>query len=168
MPADIRAAARPEPPILVGAPPEPARRRQDYKIPSWALKVAAAITGIVADKAWAAKNPKFMEAFAKVLAKSYANYKANGASWTAETPEVKGIVKMIGGNEADTIEALGLLGFPTVEEQASNRWLGGGAESGAVKAFTASASFLKDQKQLDSVLDDYEPFVNGSYAAAAQ
>lgn len=47
MPADIRAAARPEPPILVGAPPEPARRRQDYKIPSWALKVAAAITGII-------------------------------------------------------------------------------------------------------------------------
>lgn len=123
--------------------------------------------GIVADKAWAAKNPKFMEAFTKVLAKSYADYKANGASWTADTPEVKGIVKMIGGNEADVVEALGLLGFPTVEEQASNRWLGGGAESGAVKAFTASAAFLKDQKQLDSVLSDYEPFVNGSFAAAA-
>src|SRR5690606_23730600 len=32
--------------------------------------------GIVADKDWAAKNPKFMAAFTKVLAESYANYNA--------------------------------------------------------------------------------------------
>lgn len=123
--------------------------------------------GIVADKAWAAENPKLMAAFTKVLADAYADYKANGANWTAESPEVQGIVKMIGGDAAGAIEALNLLVFPTVEEQASNTWLGGGAEGGAARAFAASATFLVDQKQIDAPLDDYSTHVNGSYAEAA-
>lgn len=123
--------------------------------------------GLVADKAWAAENPKFMEAFTKALAVAYDNYKANGANWKADSPEVQGMVKMIGGNAADVVEALKLLVFPTADEQASNTWLGGGAEGGAVKALTASAQFLKAQKQIDDVLPDYAPFVNGSYIAAA-
>lgn len=35
------------PPILVGAPPAPERRRREKGIPSWVLKVAAAITGVI-------------------------------------------------------------------------------------------------------------------------
>lgn len=124
--------------------------------------------GLVADKAWAEKNPKFMAAFTKALATAYAHYKDNGASYTAESPEVAGMVKMIGGNPADVVEALKLLVFPTADEQASNTWLGGGAEGGAVKALTASADFLKAQKSIDSVLPDYAPFVNGTYAEASK
>jgi taurine transport system substrate-binding protein len=55
-----------------------------------------------------------------------------------------------------------------VEEQASDTWLGGGAKGGAVRALTASASFLKDQKQIDSVLPDYAPYVTDEYAKAAE
>mgnify|MGYP001553008001 CR=1 FL=1 len=33
--------------------------------------------------------------------------------------------------------------------------------------FAASAQFLKDQKQIDSVLPDYAPFVDATYAEAA-
>ncbi|KAG1532366.1 hypothetical protein G6F50_016243 [Rhizopus delemar] len=40
--------------------------------------------GIVVDRAWAAKNPKFMAALTGVLAKSYADYRATGAKWTAD------------------------------------------------------------------------------------
>jgi taurine transport system substrate-binding protein len=123
--------------------------------------------GIVADKAWAAENPEFMTAFTKVLADAYADYKANGANWTAESPEVQGIVKMIGGDAAGAMEALNLLVFPTAEEQASATWLGGGADGGATKALAASAKFLVEQKQIDSALDDYSPHVNASYAEAA-
>src|SRR5690606_7861551 len=39
--------------------------------------------GLVAEKAWAQKHPKFMAAFTQVLAKAYADYRANGAGWTA-------------------------------------------------------------------------------------
>lgn len=123
--------------------------------------------GLVADKAWAAENPKFMAAFTKALAASYADYKANGATWKADSPQIQGMVKMIGGNPEDVVGALSLLVFPTADEQASNTWLGGGKDGGAVKALTASADFLKTQKQIDSTLPDYVPHVNGSYAEAA-
>lgn len=122
--------------------------------------------GLVADKDWAEENPKFMEAFTKVLAEAYANYNANKDKWTADSSEVQGIVKMIGGKPDDVVGALKLLSYPTAEEQASDVWLGGGKDAGAVRAFAASAEFLKAQKQIDSVLPDYSGFVNGSYAEA--
>ncbi|MCD0497590.1 taurine ABC transporter substrate-binding protein [Achromobacter sp. MY14] len=123
--------------------------------------------GIVVDRAWAAKNPKFMAAFTSVLAKSYADYHANGAKWTPESPEVKGIVRLIGGKPDDIVSALKLLVFPTAQEQASPTWLGGGKDAGAVRALDASAKFLKDQKQIDRALTDYSPHVTDQYAKAA-
>ncbi len=123
--------------------------------------------GIVADKKFAADNPKFMEAFTKVLAQAYADYKEKGTGWTADSEEVKGIVKMIGGEPADVVEALKLLVFPTVDEQASDAWLGGGDKAGAVRALTESAKFLVEQKQIDAALPDYSGFVNADFATAA-
>ncbi|WP_455854702.1 taurine ABC transporter substrate-binding protein [Ensifer canadensis] len=119
--------------------------------------------GLVVDKKWAAENPKFMAAFTKVLAEAYADYKANGASWTADSAPVQNIVKLIGGDGAGTVEALNLLSFPTAQEQASETWLGGGA----VRALSESAKFLADQKQIDKALDDYTPYVNSAYAKEA-
>jgi taurine transport system substrate-binding protein len=123
--------------------------------------------GIIVNKDWAKDNPKFMAAFTKVLAQAYADFKENGAKWTPDSPEVKGIVKLIGGEPKDIIEASRLLEFPTAEEQASKTWLGGGAEGGAVRALAASAQFLKDQKQIDAVLPDYTSYVTDEYAKAA-
>lgn len=119
--------------------------------------------GLVVDKKWAAENPKFMAAFTKVLAQAYADYNANKAAWTADSPQVKGIVKLIGGDGAGAVEALNLLSFPNAAEQASDTWLGGGA----TRALTESAKFLVAQKQIDKALDDYAPFVNSSYAKEA-
>jgi taurine transport system substrate-binding protein len=119
--------------------------------------------GLVADKKWAAENPKFMAAFTKVLSESYADYNKNKASWTADSPQVQGIVKLIGGDGAGAVEALNLLSFPNADEQASETWLGGGA----IKALNESAKFLVAQKQIDKALDDYAPFVNSSYAKDA-
>ena len=36
---------------------------------------------------------------------------------------------------------------------------------GAAKAIATSAAFLEDQKQLDSLLDDYAPVVNAGPAS---
>lgn len=122
---------------------------------------------IVVDRKFAAENAEFMNAFTKVLADAYADYARNKDKWTADSPEVQGIVRMIGGSPEDVVEALDLLVFPSAEEQASNVWLGGGAESGAVRAFTESAKFLVEQKQIDHALEDYAPFVNADFATAA-
>ncbi|MFP5404818.1 MAG: taurine ABC transporter substrate-binding protein [Gammaproteobacteria bacterium] len=123
--------------------------------------------GLVVDKSWATKNPKFMAAFTKVLAKAYNDYNAHADQITADSQDVKGIVKMIGGKPEDIVSALKLLLFPDAKEQASKEWLGGGKEGGAARALTASADFLKSQRQIDRVLPDYSKFVNDSYAKAA-
>jgi len=119
--------------------------------------------GLVVAKEWAAENPKLMEAFTKVLAQSYADYNANKAAWTVDSPQVQSIVKLIGGDGASTVEALELLAFPNADEQASDTWLGGGA----TRALNESAKFLVEQKQIDKALDDYAPYVNASFAEAA-
>ncbi|OCP03013.1 MULTISPECIES: taurine ABC transporter substrate-binding protein [unclassified Ensifer] len=119
--------------------------------------------GLVVDKAWAAENPKLMEAFTKVLAKAYADYNADKAAWTEESEQVQGIVKLIGGDGPSTVEALRLLSFPNADEQASEVWLGGGA----TRALTESAKFLVEQKQIGNSLDDYAPYVNADFAKAA-
>ncbi|HEV7307052.1 taurine ABC transporter substrate-binding protein [Ensifer sp.] len=119
--------------------------------------------GLVVDKAWAAENPKLMEAFTKVLADAYADYNANKAAWTEESPQVEGIVKLIGGDGPSTVEALRLLSFPNADEQASEVWLGGGA----TRALTESAKFLLEQKQISNALEDYAPYVNAGFAKAA-
>lgn len=120
--------------------------------------------GLVADTAWAEENPEFMAAFTRVLADAYQDYADTGASWTAESPQVTRIVKTIGGTPDDVLGALKLLGYPTAPEQASDKWLGGGATGGATKAIATSAAFLRDQRQLDSLLDDYAPVVNAAHA----
>lgn len=119
--------------------------------------------GLVADKKFAAENPDFMAAFTRALAGAYADYNADKAAWTEDSPQVAGIVKMIGGDAAGTVEALNMLSFPNAAEQASETWLTGGA----VRALGESARFLVEQKQIDGALDDYAPFVNPSFAQAA-
>ena len=119
--------------------------------------------GLVVAKGWAQENPKLMAAFTKVLAQAYADYNANKAAWTADSPQVRGIVKLIGGDGPSTVEALKLLSFPSASEQASETWLGGGA----VRALNASAKFLVEQKQISKSLDDYAPYVNASFAQSA-
>ncbi|MEO8937267.1 MAG: taurine ABC transporter substrate-binding protein [Burkholderiaceae bacterium] len=123
--------------------------------------------GLVVSKAWAEKNADFMTKFTQVLAQSYADYRANGAKWTVQSPEVKGIVKLIGGKPDDDVESLKLLVFPTAQEQASAEWLGGGKDGGALRALTKSAEFLKSQRQIDKVLPDYGTAINAKYAQAS-
>ena len=120
--------------------------------------------GLVVSTEFAEENPEFMKAFTGVLAAAYADYAANGASWTAQSPEVEGMVRLIGGNPDDVVGALKLLAYPTREQQISQAWLGGGA----LKALQESATFLKDQGQIDAALSDYAPHVNAAFAQEAE
>ena len=123
--------------------------------------------GIIANRTWAAAHPGFMKAFAKVLAKAYADYNANPAAWTATSPQVKAMARLVGGEPADDAGALKLLSFPGVQEQASAQWLGGGKGGKALRAITESAGFLKSQHQINRILPDYSPYVTARYAQEA-
>ena len=57
--------------------------------------------------------------------------------------------------------------FPTLEEQASETWLGGGANSGVAKALADTAAFLKEQGRITDVAPDYSKFVTDEFVRAA-
>jgi taurine transport system substrate-binding protein len=123
----------------------------------------ATFDGLVAERGWAARNPDFMCAVVKTIAEADAAYRDNRQAWTADSPEVQAIVGLIGGDPEDVPGVLDLYNFPTVEEQATERWLGGGEESGAAKALKFTAEFLKGERKLPTVLEDYGRAVNPAW-----
>ena len=127
----------------------------------------ATFDGIVVSKKFAKENPDFMIALVKILAAQDARYRAEKAKWTADTPEIQAIAKVTGGKAEDVPAGMALYGFPGLEEQASDKWLGGGKNGGAAKALLATAEFLKEQKRIQAVLPDYGGAVTPEYVQKA-
>ena len=57
--------------------------------------------------------------------------------------------------------------YPTAPEQASDKWLGGGAQGGVAQALANTAKFLMEQKRITEMPADFGKFVNPEFAAAA-
>ena len=131
-------------------------------------KGKATFDGMVVNSAFAKENPEFMAKFVKVMAQADAAYRDNKAKWTPDSAEVKAIVKLVGGETAEVPDVLALYGFPTLEEQISPRWLGGGADGGVAKALKFTSEFLKEQGRVDALQPDYGKFVTPAFAEAAQ
>ncbi len=127
----------------------------------------ATFDGMIADKAFAAANPGFMCGFVKTIAAADDAYRADPAAWTPDSAEVQAIVGLIGGDPRDVPAVLALYEFPTLAQQASARWLGGGPEGGAARALTFTSEFLKAEKKIPAVLDDYSTAINPKWAEAA-
>lgn len=127
----------------------------------------ATFDGVAVSRAFADANKDFMAKFVRITADADEAYRQNKATWTAESAEAKAIVDLVGGEAADVPDSLALYGFVPPETQASKAWLGGGAESTAVKTLQATAEFLKEQGRIDAVLPDYAKFVTAEYVEAA-
>ena len=123
--------------------------------------------GIAVDRKWGEDHKDFMAKLVKAISDADEQYRKNAAQWNATSPQAASIAKMIGGSPADVPESLSLYAFPTIQEQASAQWLGGGSAGRATFALKDTATFLKDQKQISAVLPDYSKFVTPAYAEAA-
>ncbi len=130
----------------------------------FAAKGKATFDGIIATDKFAGANADFMTKFVKLLAAYDADYAKNRASWTPDSPEVKAVVKWTGANAADVPAGMAAYKFPTLEEQASAAWLGGGA----AKALQSTAEFLKEHGRVTDVAPDYSVFVTDQYVKAAK
>ena len=119
--------------------------------------------GLVVNADWAARNEAFMVALVKALAKADADYRANTAKWTADSPQVKAVAKWTKADAKDVPGAMALYRFPTLDEQLSPAWLGGGA----AKAMTDTAQFLKEQGRVQEVKPNYGAFVTTTYVQKA-
>jgi taurine transport system substrate-binding protein len=77
------------------------------------------------------------------------------------------VAKESGASAADVPASLALYAFPTLTEQASPAWLGGGAQSGAAKSLAATAAFLKTQGTIQNLLPDYSVGVDPRFVQQA-
>lgn len=124
---------------------------------------APTFEGIVVNAKWAAANEPFMVAFVKALNRANEEYKASGKSWTPDSPQVKAMAKWTKADPKDVSAAMALYTFPTMAEQVSPTWLGGGA----AKAMAGTAAFLKEQGRVQEVKPDYGAFVTTVYVDKA-
>lgn len=115
--------------------------------------------GWVVNKEFGEENRALIVAFVKAIAKANESYTSNPDAWTAESEPVQTIAGRTGANAADIPTILKGYVLPSPATQSSQAWLGGAM----AETIAATAQFLKDQKKIPSVLDDYSQFVNASY-----
>jgi len=130
-------------------------------------KGACTFDGLIVTKKFAKENPEFMVALVKALAKADADYRGNPKAWTGDKAKVDAVAKWSGGKPEDVPDAMALYGFPSLQEQASATWLGGGANGAATKALAQQANFLKEQGRLTSVAPDFSKNVTTEWVTKA-
>jgi taurine transport system substrate-binding protein len=123
----------------------------------------ATFDGFVVDKKFAAGNDAFLTEFVKVLAAADDDYRQHKAAWAPDSPQVQAVAKWSGSQAADVPASLALYDFPTLAQQASADWLGGGA----AKSLAATAAFLKSQGTIQAVLPDYSAGVSAEWVRKA-
>jgi len=107
---------------------------------------------------WAQENPDLLAKFLKVTADMNAKYAAGGASSMIPT-----ITKAAGMDEKATKETLAGFVFPSVKEQLSSKWLGGGTQ----KFLKEVADFFVEQGTIPKARSSYENAADASYLRAA-
>ena len=122
---------------------------------------------IMVDRNWAAKNKQFVQTLIELIDKKDAEYLANKAKWTVDSPEAKSVAKIAGGDVKDVPTSLAEYAFPSAKVEASPAWLGGGKDGLVAKSLLDTAKFLKEQGRIQDIAPDYSKFVDPEYAKAA-
>ena len=128
----------------------------------------ATFDGLVVQRKFADAEGDFMRTFVEVLAAADEAYRSQPDAWTPDSAEVKAIARTVGGEPEDVPGVLALYGFPTLEEQASTTWLGGGLEGGAARALRDTARFLMEQGKIPALSPDYSQHVTPRFVEAAR
>ncbi len=123
--------------------------------------------GLVVQPEFAETHPEFMAQFVKIIAEADESYRSNPSAWTPDSPMVKTMVEMVGGNSRDVPAALASNRFPSLQEQVSCVWLGCGNDGGAARSLRATAEFLRTHGQVDQVPADFSQFVTSKHIEAA-
>ncbi len=127
----------------------------------------ATFDGMVVRTEFAEENPEFMCKFVATMAEADEAYRSNPDAFGPDSENAKKIVSLVGGEPAQVPGVLELYEFPTMEQQASDEWLGGGEDTGAAKALRATSEFLMEQKQIDDLLPDYSEVVTDRFVKMA-
>jgi len=134
-----------------------------------AKRGAPTFSAIVATGDFAKEHPDFITQYAHLLDGYFGSYRDGGAAWSVDSENVKLIAQLQGNTPANAFEQLkSTIGVPPLDEQATDKWLGGGDNSGVAKILKDTADFLKDQKKITAVKDSYAGFADPQYVEAAR
>lgn len=108
-------------------------------------------------KDFASKHPDVVRAFAQVTLQAYADYRKDPQAWLANPDNVAKLAKLSGAKPSDIPVLLQGNVYPLAADQASAL----GAPT--TQALTDTATFLKQQGKVETVLPDYSPYVSAQY-----
>lgn len=123
--------------------------------------------GVIVDRAWARDNAEFLTAYTRIMAKSDAEYMANPGLWGPGTERAAVTARITGARVEDVPMMMKLYRFVPAAAQASNTWLGGGDDGGAVRAIRHTAEFLQAQGRIQAVPANIAQHVSPRFAASA-
>ena len=112
-----------------------------------------------ANAQWAQENPELLAKFLKVTADMNKDFAAKEANKMLPV-----IAKSAGMKEATAEETMQTFKFPSIKEQLSAKWLGGGTQT----FLKAVGDFFVKQGTIPKALDSYDDAVDASYLEAAQ
>lgn len=116
----------------------------------------------VVNTEFAAEHPEEMVAFAKVLDAANQAYLSDPSAWTPDNASVMAIADVTGAGADQIPEILEGYLFVPLAEQTGPMWLGS-----APDVMKSTAEFLRASGRIDTVADDYAPFVNTEIATEA-
>lgn len=117
----------------------------------------------IVSKKFAEEHPDVVTAFVKVTGDATAAYRADPDAWNAASPEAEKIARLTGAKQDEVPALLKGYIFPTLEEQAGEKLLGGGT----VKAVADTSAFLLEQGKIPAALSDYSPYVSTRWVTDA-
>ncbi|MGX5719117.1 taurine ABC transporter substrate-binding protein [Shinella zoogloeoides] len=117
----------------------------------------------IVSKKFAEEHPDVVTAFVKVTGDATAAYRADPGAWNATSPEAEKIARLTGAKQDEVPALLKGYIFPTLEEQAGEKLLGGGT----VKAVADTSAFLLEQGKIPAALSDYSPYVSTRWVTDA-
>jgi taurine transport system substrate-binding protein len=117
----------------------------------------------VVNKDFAEANREAVVAFVRTMEEANAAYLADPAAWTPDSPQVQGIAEYTGADASQVPEIIAGYTFMPIADQLGEAWLGGGL----AEAMKSTAAFLESAGRIDSVAEDYTPFLNATFATEA-
>jgi taurine transport system substrate-binding protein len=124
----------------------------------------ATFDAMVARKGFTEDNPGFMCQWIKMVAAADADYRANPADYGPGKSKAAAVAKAVGGQTDQVGGVLALYDYPTLDQQISATWLGGGVQN----ALKAASEFLESQGKLDKVLGSYADSATPKFAKMAR
>ena len=119
----------------------------------------ATFDAMVARKDFTKKHADFTCKFVKFVSEANADYRANPAMYGPGTKNARAIARLVSARQQEVGSVLSLYDYPTIDQQISKAWLGGGV----AKALKSTARFLKEQGRIDSVKGSYKGAVTTKF-----